>query len=70
MRKRSARWQLETMTRPCRCGSLAQHRFNVGSKETQTYRHNDPSGAICPFWKSQDDEDRTRRICEKAGVPF
>ena len=70
MPKRSGRWTLETMQHPCRCGALAQHRVNARSRERLMFAHPTPTGETCPFWVAQENAERTRRICEQAGVPY
>lgn len=71
MGKRSDRWTLEPVARPCvHCGTEVQHRINVGSGEALTYPHRAPDGSLCVEHEHQEAVERTRRICEKAGVPW
>jgi hypothetical protein len=47
---------------------MAQHRVNAGSGERQTYPHRAPDGKPCVEHSHQGDVERTRRICEAAGI--
>ncbi len=69
MKARSKSWQLEPGYFPCKCGTQASWCRNLGSGERKSYKHNTPAGDLCPEWQWQDGVERTRRICEKAGVP-
>lgn len=74
MPKRGARWLLEQLKRPCRCGTPVAWLSNLRSGEwlmaPGAKGHRTPSGQRCLEWEAQEATERTRRICEKAGVRF
>ncbi len=70
MRARSKRWILEVGYSDCACGSQIAVAVNAKSKERMCFKHTTPTGEVCPEWTWQEGVERTRRICEAAGIPF